>query len=199
MQVINKEELFNSKRKYLKKMSESLFIYPTDSIYGLGCDATNPELVDKLRRVKKSNLQPLSIIAPSKKWIEQNCVISDAQKEYFESLGSKIKINNKDHCFTLILKLKNKSAVAHNVSQGAQTIGVRIPSNWFSNVVSDFNRPIVTTSANPTGEDIMTSLDDLNDSIKKVVDFIVYEGEKKSVPSTIINLIESQIKVTARK
>jgi L-threonylcarbamoyladenylate synthase len=199
MQVVNKEEFLNSKRKFLKKMSGSLFIYPTDSIYGLGCDATNSELVDKLRKVKKSNLQPLSIIAPSKEWIKENCFISSEQKKYFDALGSKIKINNKEHCFTLILKLKNKGAVAHNVTQGSDAIGVRIPQYWFSDVIFEFGKPIITTSANPIGENFMTSLTDLNDSVKRACEFIIYEGEKRSVPSTIINLVESEIKITERK
>lgn len=199
MQVLNKEEFLTSKRKYLKKMEESLFIYPTDSIYGLGCDATNFDLVQELRKIKKSSLQPLSVIAPSKKWVEENCVIPESKRNYFDALGSTINLNGEEHCFTLILKLKNKSAIASNVIQGVDTLGVRIPSNWFASVVSDFNKPIITTSANPIGGNFMTSLEDLNDSIKRAVDFIVYEGEKKSVPSTIINLVMSEIEVIERK
>lgn len=198
MQVINKEEVMNSKRKYLKKMNDCLFIYPTDSIYGLGCDATNPDLVDKLRKLKKNNLQQLSIIAPSKEWIEQNCIINPLQKKYFDSLGKKLLIDGKEHCFTLILKLKNKNAVAHNVIQGEDSIGVRIPKHWFSDIVADFNKPIITTSANATGDNFMTSLEDLNDSIKRAVEFIIYEGEKKSVPSTIINLATPEVKILER-
>ena len=199
MLVINKDELFSSKRKFFKKMKESVFIYPTDSIYGIGCDATNPVLVDKVRKLKKSNLQPFSVIAPSKQWVEDNCVVPADQKEYFDALGSSLLINDKPHCFTLILKLKNKDAVAHNVTQGIDTIGVRIPSTWFSEVVSDLGVPIISTSANPTGENFMTSLDDLDSSIKKGVELIVYEGEKKGVPSTIVDLTSSKIGILERK
>lgn len=186
MGVVSKEEVLKSKRKYLKEMSTSVFIYPTDSVYGIGCDATNKELVQKIRRLKKSNLQPFSVIAPSKKWVYDNCEVSERQRIYVESLGSKIDIAGTKHCFTIILKLKNKDAVAFNVNQGAETLGVRIPDHWFSEVVADFGKPVITTSANPTGENFMTSLDDLNEGIKKDVDFIVYEGEKKGYPSTII-------------
>ena len=198
MQVINKEELTNFKRKYLKKMKESVFIYPTDSIYGIGCDATKPELVDKIRKLKKSNIQPFSVIAPSKEWIQKNCEINKEQNKYFDALGKKLDINGKEHCFTLILKLKNKNAVAHNVTQGINTLGVRIPSNWFSEIVKELEVPIISTSANSTGENFMTSLDDLNESVKKGVDFIIYEGEKKSVPSTIINLVTPEIQIKER-
>ncbi len=199
MLVINKDELLNFKRKFTKKMKDSVFIYPTDSIYGIGCDATNSELVDKVRKLKKSNLQPFSIIAPSKEWVEENCYISEDQKGYFDSLGSKIDINGSPHCFTLILRLKNKNAVAHNVTQGNGTIGVRIPDNWFSSIVSELGVPIVSTSANPTGENFMTSLDDLSSSIKKGVELVVYEGEKRGAPSTIINLASEEIKILERR
>ena len=125
--------------------------------------------------------------------------INKEQKKYFDALGKKIKINDKEHCFTIILKLKNKNAVAHNVTQGINSLGVRIPSNWFSEIVEELNTPIISTSANCTGENFMTSLEDLNESIRKGVDFIIYEGEKKSVPSTIINLAEQEIQIKERK
>lgn len=195
MTIINKDEFLSSKRKYLKKMKESVFIYPTDSIYGLGCDATNDSLVSVVRKLKKSNIQPFSIIAPSKEWVLENCVVSKAQKKYFDALGSKVKINGEVHCFTLILKLKNKNAVAPSVLRGVNTIGIRIPDNWFSKIVTDFDKPIVSTSANCTGEDFMTTIDDLNSTIKKNVDFIIYEGEKKSTPSTIIKFDSKDINV----
>jgi len=197
MSIVSKEEVLKSKRKYLKLLDSSVFIYPTDSIYGLGCDATNKELVQKIRRMKKSNLQSFSIIAPSKKWVYENCEVGERQKVYVEKLGSKINIVDKKHCFTIILKLKNKDAVAKNVTQGVETIGVRIPDHWFSEIVADFGKPIITTSANPTGENFMTSLEDLNDKIKKAVDFIIYEGEKKGHPSTIIQY-EDKLKVKDR-
>jgi L-threonylcarbamoyladenylate synthase len=198
MDIIAKEDLDNSKRKYLRLMKSKVFIYPTDSIYGIGCDATNDALVAKVRKLKKSTLQPFSIIAPSKEWVYQNCVVDEKHKIYVESLGKKILIAGKKNCFTLILKLKNKNAVAKNVNQGMDTLGVRIPEHWISDVVKELGVPIVTTSANPTGENFMTSLDDLNDSIKEGVDFIIYEGEKHGVPSTIIHYNEEDVKIKDR-
>ncbi len=197
MNIISKEEFLKSKRKYLKLLESSVFIYPTDSVYGIGCDATNKELVQRIRKLKNSNMQPFSVIAPSKKWVYDNCEVTDKQKIYVDKLGSKIKIADKKHCFTIILKLKNKSAVSSNVNQGADTIGIRIPDHWFSEIVAEFGKPIVTTSANPTGENFMTSIDDLNEKIGRGVDFILYEGEKAGFPSTIIQY-DDELKVKER-
>lgn len=200
MIVINKNEFETSKRKYTKIMLEDVFIYPTDSIYGIGCDATNEKLVEKIRELKANNTQPFSIIAPSKEWVYENCVVSKKDKKYVENLGNLIKINNQDHRFTLILKLKNKNTLAKNVVPGKDSIGVRIPNHWFSEIINTINVPIITTSANKTGSNFMTKIDDLESSIKNNVAFILYEGEKKGNPSTIINLTheDDEVKIIER-
>ena len=185
--IVTKDELLKSKKTVQTLLKEKVFIYPTDSIYGLGCDATKEDLVQKIRHIKKSNLQPFSVIAPSKEWVYQNCEVGLEQKKYVEKLGKKLVVNGEEHCFTLVLKLKNKDAIAKNVNQGLETIGVRIPDHWFSEVVSNLGVPIVTTSANQTGDDFMTSIEDLNHGVKNQVDLIVYEGEKKGHPSIIIH------------
>ncbi len=185
--IVTKDELLKSRKTIQTLLKGKIFIYPTDSIYGLGCDATNEKLVQKIRTIKKSNLQPFSIIVPSKEWVYKNCEVGPEQKKYVEKLGKKLVVNGEEHCFTLVLKLKNKSAVAKNVNQGLETIGVRIPDHWFSGVVSNLGVPVITTSANSTGEDFMTSIDDLSPSIKRQVDLIVYEGEKKGHLSIIIH------------
>jgi tRNA A37 threonylcarbamoyladenosine synthetase subunit TsaC/SUA5/YrdC len=66
MQIVSKEELENSRRRYIRLMKSKVFIYPTDSIYGIGCDATNDSLVAKIRKLKKSTLQPFSVIGSFK-------------------------------------------------------------------------------------------------------------------------------------
>jgi L-threonylcarbamoyladenylate synthase len=198
MQIITKEDFDNSRTKVLKMMKSKVFIYPTDSIYGIGCDATNEALVLRIRKLKKSNLQPFSVIAPSKEWVYKNCEVGEKQKDYVEALGKKISIAGKKTCFTVILKLKNPKAVAKSVLQGVDSIGIRIPEHWIADVVKDLGYPIVTTSANPTGEDFMTSINDLNENMKNGVDFILYEGEKNGTPSTIIHSYEEITKIKHR-
>jgi len=198
MQVITKEDFDNSRTKVLKMMKSKVFIYPTDSIYGIGCDATNDASVLRIRKLKKSNLQPFSVIAPSKEWVYKNCEVGEKQKDYVESLGKRISIAGKKTCFTVILKLKNPKAVAKCVTQGMDTIGVRIPEHWIADVVKELGFPIITTSANPTGEDFMTSLNNLSETIKSGTDFIIYEGEKKGSPSTIIHSYEEITKIKHR-
>ena len=163
----------------------AVFIYPTDTIYGIGCNALDKKAVDKIRQLKERPTNPFSIIAPSKKWITENCIITKEAKEWLNKLPGP---------YTLILKLKNKNAIAKSVNQGEETIGIRIPNHWFSGVVQELGFPIVTTSANRSGRPFMTTLEDLDSTIKDGVDFIIDEGEKKGRPSKIVNLVEGKIK-----
>ncbi|MDP6265596.1 MAG: L-threonylcarbamoyladenylate synthase [Candidatus Woesearchaeota archaeon] len=189
MRVLSKKEFENQKdiiRTNLKEKSP-IFIYPTDTIYGIGCNATNKEAVEKIRNIKLRKENPFSVIAPSKEWIDENCIVNENAKDWVKRLPGP---------YTLVLKTKNQ-CVAENVAPKKDTLGVRIPDHWFSNFVTEINIPLVTTSANKSNEDFMTSLDDLDPEIKSKVDFIVDEGEKKCKPSRIIDLTDD-VKVIER-
>ena len=67
-------------------------------------------------------------------------------------------------------------------------------STHFKKIVKELDSPFVTTSVNKTGEDFMKSIDDLDEEIKKQVDFIIYDGEINGKPSTIVNFIDNKIK-----
>mgnify|MGYP000094311171 FL=1 len=186
MEILTKEEFKNKWeiiRRRIKK-EPLVFIYPTDTIYGIGCNATDKIAVEKVREIKKRYDKPFSIIAPNNDWIKNNCKTSKKSDEWLEKLPGP---------YTFIFQLKNKEAVAHNVSFEVN-LGVRIPKNWFSKIVKELDSPFVTTSVNKTGEDFMKSIDDLDEEIKKQVDFIIYDGEINGKPSTIVNFIDNKIK-----
>jgi|TARA_B100000315_G_scaffold170532_1_gene159072 L-threonylcarbamoyladenylate synthase len=189
MRVLSKEEFENQKDVIRTSLIENktVFIYPTDTVYGIGCNALNKEPVEKIRDIKQRKTNPFSVIAPSKEWIDENCIINDNAKDWIKRLPGP---------YTLILKIK-KPCVAENVTLGINSLGVRIPDHWFSNFVNEIDIPIVTTSANKSGNDCMTSLEDLDADMKSRVDFIVYEGTKKGQPSKIIDLTDD-VKVIER-
>jgi L-threonylcarbamoyladenylate synthase len=182
--ILSRAEFLNKKVRFLKAIKDgAVFIYPTDTVYGIGCDATNNRAVKRLRELKNRNVMPLSVIAPNKKWIEDNC---ECQPAWLEKLPGP---------YTLILKLKNPNCVTPPVPMGRETIGVRIPSHWISDVVESLERPLVTTSANVTGGNVMQRLEDLPRELLHV-DFIIYEGEHRGVPSEIIDYTEKKPKIT---
>lgn len=174
--IISRQEFMKNKSKYLRKIKEgAIFIYPTDTVYGIGCDATSTKAVNKLRKLKDKNVMPVSVIAPNKKWILDNCV---AKEEMLERLPGP---------YTLILDIKKPRCVSTAVPMGRNTLGVRIPSHWISDIVETLDIPIVTTSANATGQDVMQRITDLPRDLLHV-DFIIYEGEHRGVASDLINL-----------
>ncbi len=167
--LVDKEEFLKNKKDFIKKIKAgSIFIYPTDTIYGLGCLASDKKAVKKIEAIKKRKNQPFSIIV-TKSWIKENCILKKGHRNFLDKLPGP---------YTLILRLKNGG-----------TIGIRIPNHWFLNIIKETG-PIITTSVNITGKPFMTCLKDADKNILKKVDFTVYEGKKISKPSTLIHLID---------
>jgi len=183
MQIFIREEVDLSSWIFEQKIARgSIFIHPTDTIYGLGCNALDDEAVKKLRAIKQRGSTPLSIIAPSKSWIYENCEVTEEAEDWIGKLPGP---------YTLILRKKQLDCVASNVTPGVDTIGVRIPDHWISKFVKRLGYPIITTSANITGDQAMTSIDDLDDRLKTSVDFAIYEDELEGRPSKVIDLTEN--------
>lgn len=191
MRVITKEEFMLESGRFIEHIKKgAVFVYPTDTIYGIGCNALNHKAVARIRESKKRLDAPFSVIAPSKEWIIENCEVGEEAKKWLEKLPGP---------YTLILKLKNKRCVADSVIPGTSSIGVRIPDHWTTKIASRLNAPIVTTSVNESGKMFMTSLDNMDPSIQQNVDFMIDEGEKKGMPSNVIYLNEIEVSIKDRQ
>lgn len=190
LEIIRVRDYFKSKKEILGRIKRGLiFIYPTDTIYGIGCDSTNYRAVARIRAAKKRDKKQFSVIVPSKKWINENCIVNNLAGKW---------INKLPGAYTLILRLKNKKAVAKNVNLGSDKLGVRIPKNWSALIAKEINKPIISTSANITNEPYMTGLRDLNPYVKEHVDLVIYEGVKRARPSKIVDLTGSKAVVIKR-
>ena len=178
-----------NKDKILKSIADgAVFVYPTDTIYGIGCDAINEDSVKKIRVAKQTG-QPFSVIAPNKDWIKKHCAVLPGHEEWIAKLPGP---------YTLIFALKD-TAVAPDVVPSGKTIGVRMPNHWIKDIAAELQRPIVTTSANVHGKPFMTSLETMDPEIKNAADFIIYEGPKEARPSTIIDLTTEKPKIISRQ
>ncbi len=172
----------------------AVFIYPTDTIYGIGCNALKDKSILKIRKIKMRDNKPFSVIAPGKKWILDNCILKKEHKKLLNKLPGK---------YTLILKLKRKKSVSRYVNNGARTLGIRIPNHFISKIAAELNIPIVTTSVNITGKKNIVSLRQLNrrknERILNGTDFIIYSGKKEGKPSTIVDLTGDKAVVRKRR
>lgn len=190
MIVIAKEELRFKREEVMDKILDGeVFIYPTDTIYGLGADATNEAAVKKIREIKERPDTPFSVIAPGVDWIRANCEVTKEAEEYLKQLPGPV---------TLILKLKNPNCISKQVNPKHESLGVRIPAHWISAMVEAIGTPIVTTSVNRTDKPFMTDVDELDIEIKSHIGFAIDEGPKQGRPSKIIHLEEKETKIRER-
>lgn len=151
-----------------------IFIYPTDTIYGLGCDATSKKSVERIKNIKcRDKDKPLSVIAPSIKWIKEHLIVDDLILEKYLP-GP----------YTLILKKKNPDFLSW---VSGESLGIRIPSNKFTKIIQSSGLPFITTSVNLSGEPFATSLGQIQKEIKSKVDIIIEATEELTgKPSTLI-------------
>jgi tRNA threonylcarbamoyl adenosine modification protein (Sua5/YciO/YrdC/YwlC family) len=177
MKVVPLPEILESRRRIREIVAAIIegrvFLYPTDTIYGLGCDASNPRAVRRIRKIKFSRL-PFSVIAPSREWIEDNLIVT--RPGYLDRLPGH---------YTLIFRMKG-AAVCGEAARG--TLGVRIPDHPFTGVVQGAGVPFVTTSANMSGEAPVWSTYGVPAGIERSVDIAVHGGILNNPPSRVIDL-----------
>ncbi len=180
MEIITKAELRLRYEEIMARIKKgAVFIHPTDTIYGLSCNALNKKAVQRIRKIKERPTSPFSVWVDSPKWIKENCLINKKDEKWLAELPGP---------YTIIANLKKKDAVVKEVIPETNTLGLRCPNHWFNKIVGDLKIPLVTTSVNKSGQPFMTSLNNLDPEIEMKVEFIIYEGEKKVKPSKIINL-----------
>jgi L-threonylcarbamoyladenylate synthase len=152
----------------------AVFIYPTDTIYGLGCDATNEESLRMIKDLKyRDKDKPISVIAPSVEWIKEHCEVTDEMIEKYLP-GP----------FTLILKKKDAEFLSQVSSN--DSLGVRVPDCEFTKLVEKAGVPFITTSVNFAGEPFAVKVSDIDHKIIDAVDIVIGVGELDGRPSTLI-------------
>lgn len=162
-----------------------VIIYPTDTVYGLGCDAMNVGAIDKIFRIKKrNNKKPLSVMVRNIEELKKHVFLDERAKKIIENIlpGP----------FTVILPGVKK--LPPEITGSSSNIGVRIPDHPVTRKISeDFENPIVSTSVNFADEEPMNDpfkIVDLFKEEKYQPDLILDFGKLKNAkPSTVINLI----------
>lgn len=157
-------------------------LYPTDTIWGLGCDATNEAAVTKLLSLKqRAENKSLIALVHSVAFLER--YVRDIPEVCYEL------IDNSVHPLTIIFE--KPVQIAANALAEDGSMGFRVTSDPLcQRLIQQFNKPIISTSANFSGEPSPTCFDDVSPQIKSGVDFILDERtkEKMTTPSTIIKI-----------
>ena len=180
---MNDEKLKEEVRKACEILKNGgIILYPTDTIWGIGCDATNEVAVKRVYELKhredsKAMLVLLDDVGKLASYVE----VPDVAYELLE-------VNDKP--MTIIYP--NAKNLAKNLIAQDQTIGIRITSETFTKaLLYRFRKPIVSTSANISGEPSPRCFAEISEVVKAAVDYVVdfrQEETTNPAPSSIVKL-----------
>lgn len=156
-----------------------LIIYPTDTLYGIGCDLKNAKALDRLNRLKeRPRHKPFSFICESLSEVSEYAQISNTAHRVMR------------HClpgpYTFVLPMT--SAIPRKMANADHAVGIRIPNHPVPlEIVKNFGGPITTTSVNVANEEPICAIGDLAPEFIKAVGVIIDNGPLENVPSTIVD------------
>ncbi len=158
-----------------------VILYPTDTVWGLGCDATNASAIDKLVKLKRSEGKIGHIVLMGDADMAARYV-NDAPSVAWELMELSTK--------PLTLILPGGVGIDKSLLGDDSSIAIRVPDHEFCRqLLRKFRRPIVSTSANFSGEDTPLSFEEIDPAIVAGVDLVVdrrYEGHPTRKPSSMI-------------
>lgn len=162
-------------------LSGGVIIYPTDTIYGLGCDIFQPKAIERIAQIKK--------VDPSKSHLSFICNdLSDLSK-YCKSTDTPLYRLLKSHLpgpYTFILPASKE--VPKLLQNKKSTVGLRIPNNIIARtIVENLGHPILSTSLPGEMVEEYTDPELMYENFNKLVDIVVDGGNGGMIPSTIIN------------
>lgn len=154
-----------------------VILYPTDTVWGIGCDATNAEAVERIYRLKRSeNKKSMLVLCATPDMVVRYVHKAPGIAFEVQELATK----------PLTLILPGASGVAANLIPEEGTLGVRIPDHAFCQaMLRKLGRPVVSTSANISGEDTPRNLAEISREIIDGVDYVVnpkFEGKPTARP-----------------
>ncbi len=168
-----------------------LILYPTDTIWGIGCDATNPEAVKKVYALKNRVDQKSMLIL-----LENSGRLASYVQQVPPIAYDLIEVTDKP----LTIIYPGAKNLAPNLTAADGSIGIRITTEDFSKALCQrFKKPVVSTSANLSNEPAPRNFSEICEEIVKGVDFVVsYKQDDltEATPSSIIMLgVGGEIKV----
>lgn len=158
-----------------------VILYPTDTIWGIGCDATNAAAVKRVYDLKRrSDNKALIVLLDSAEHLDHYVV--DVPEMARELLDVAVK--------PLTIIYDGAYNVAPNLLGDNDSLGIRIPHEEFSQrLCAEFGKPLVSTSANVSGETSAKTFADIADRIKQGVDYVVNYRQDDTKPCSASNII----------
>lgn len=167
-----------------------LILYPTDTVWGIGCDATDEKAVEKVYRLKnRSDEKAMIVLVADEREVLQ--YVAAADLSVFDYLQEVKKPT------TVIYE--GAIGLADNLIGEDGSVAIRICREEFcKHLIKRFRKPIVSTSANISGEPTPKIFSAINERIKKGVDYVVQyrqDDTKPATPSSVIRWINGEIEI----
>ena len=156
-----------------------IIVYPTDTVYAIGCDALNNQAIERICAMKsmKSAKTNLSIICSD--------ISEVAQYAKFDNTQFRLMKNNLPGPFTFIFPAMSKLPKAF---KGRRTVGIRIPENKIATAIEqELGHPILTTSVPAQDDDYRCEPELIAEALGANVDIVVDSGRGGLIPSTVVD------------
>lgn len=168
-----------------------IIVYPSDTVYGIGCDIFNKKSVEKIARIKGLNIkkQNFSFICSDLSHI------SDFTKQ-INNKTYKLMKRNLPGPFTFILNANNRIPKLFKTNK--KTVGIRVPKhNIPLEIVKQLDNPIITTSVKDNDKIIehSTNPELIHEKIKHLVDIVIDGGYTGNEPSTVVDCTKSDFEI----
>lgn len=176
----------NPQSRLIRQAAESLqrggiIIYPTDTVYGLGCDILQPKAVERICRIKKAD--------PKKAQLSFVCSDLSNLSDYAKPLSNPVYRLLKEHLpgpYTFILPASKM--VPKLIQSKKDTIGLRVPDNAIAQaIIRELGRPILSASLPGEMVEDYTDPEVMHQNFMKEVDFVIDGGIGGMIPSTVID------------
>jgi tRNA threonylcarbamoyl adenosine modification protein (Sua5/YciO/YrdC/YwlC family) len=161
--------------------------YPTDTIYGFGCDIFSKKAIQRIYQIKKRNRQkPFSFICSDLKNISQYAQVTNA--------AYKIMKRCLPGPYTFILP--GSKLVPKIMLTKRKTVGIRVPNNNISlAIVKSLDHPIISTSVGLSGGEFLTDPLQIEERFGSQIDLTIDGGILANQPSSIISLLDDQVEI----
>lgn len=182
----------NPQMRLIKKAVDILrdggiIIYPTDTVYGLGCDLSNKKGIEKIYELKKRNRkQPLSFVCSDLKHISEYAKVTDYAYKTMKRLLP--------GAYTFILEASR--LVPKIILPKRSTTGIRVPDNQIClSLVKELGQPIISTSVKTEQGETLGDPSVIKEYFGRMVDLIIDGGMIMPQPSSVISLVDDNIEI----
>lgn len=165
-------------------INDGLVAFPTDTVFGLAC-RMDVGAIKKVYEVKGRDFNKALPVMCTLKMVDEIAEVNDNAR----------KIMNRFMPGALTVVYKKKGCVEDYVTQGKDTIGIRVPDDeWILKLIEKVNMPIMVTSANISGNGSLLKWEDVYECMKDRIDAIVTEDARGEMSSTIVD-VTGEIKI----